>query len=492
MVRAVVLCAGVALVAAATTPVIFGQLAKGGYEDFLTGFQNGAGDELELETISYERGYLESTAVSRLTIRGRFEAAFLLEHRITHGPVALDGQPLLMRMASEMWPEDPSERDALEEPLLYVDVEAPLLETGVRLEAHGPEYRSLDGSVVWGGLVGWLEVDRSTRAGRSEVEIGAMTFERGQRMRFDPITASVSFDLNDVEHPLRSFSIRMERIAMARPGQTQMDWLGPIELADTYRPDGNLVGHDIRFVLEAGELGGEAYGPVALELEARNLDAEGLSALRDIRDQQDATSGSGLGSVQRVLLDMAPHSPTLVIRRLEFHGPDGELRMSGRFEIDGQDYAAQGVGAGLAQALLVSAEIHVSEPLAVRALEGATAMTPLPNLPAQAVVGAFLDSGYLVREDGLLHVRLESKGSSSLRLNDRPFSPHVLVAAFHGEMGPRAPAPNPHASSAEPELAPPAPAPDLGSMVPASPRPASRGNRELDEMRRQMGLSGQR
>ena len=82
----------------AAVPLAFGQLSKWTFDDLVAGLQRGAGGRLQVETISYDRGLLRSTAVTRLTSDDPFEMKLLVEYQIEHGPLSASGKPIVTQI----------------------------------------------------------------------------------------------------------------------------------------------------------------------------------------------------------------------------------------------------------------------------------------------------------------------------------------------------------------------------------------------------------
>ena len=475
-VLAVLTCMGIA-----ASPMVCGQLASAGYRDFVRGVERGADGKLRLQTTSYNRGYLESTAVTRVTTLEGPKASFVVEHRIQHGPVGPDGSVFLTRMRSEVWPEDPKERQALETPLANLRVDSPLVVGKSRLELESAAFRAPDGTLVWNGIEAWLEVERRTGLGRGELAFHGLEIREpdGSRLDFEPVAGSAHFDFSDDESPLRGFDVRLERIAVRELGKPPAEF-GPLAVTNEITQQGELVGHRLTLELEQMTVEGMTFGPIVLEVESRNLDPEGVAALRRLRDEQDPVKGPDVASLQEVLADMAPHSPTVEMKRFEVDGPYGTLELSGRIHLDGQRFAAAG-GESVMPALSASAELAVSERFLNQALESslkkAAEKVALPRLPVREMIQALLRAGYVDRQGDRLHSRIEHLGTA-LKLNDKIFSPEVLMAELATEPRSGA-APRPDAL---PKRA--RDGQEFRTVVPASPN----DDAELEEMRRQLGL----
>ena len=487
MLRRLGLVSAALLVVTGSVPLAFGQLSRWRFDGFVAGLQRGAEGRLRVETISYDRGLLRSTAVTRLTSDDLFETKLLVEYQIEHGPLSASGEPIVTLISGQAWPEDPEKRESLERPLFELEVDAPLLGPAVRCDLSMPELASNDGRLSFAGLEGSVEVDRFSKLGRGQLEFRGMRLkdkQEGSLLRLGPFTASADFDFSDEDSPLRGFDMLMKGFAIRNAAREPMLELGPIQVSGHSFAMGRLMGDDLKLEVGFVRVDGLDYGRIAFEAEARNLDPSGLEALRALSDNQDPDRAPALGELQRIAADMASHSPSLHIKRLELEGPEGELQLQGHVGLDGKRYVAAGALRG---ALSARADLRVTESLAIRALEsfGAeAARAEAPAIPPRPLLNALIDSGYLRRANGLLQLRLEYRGGA-LKLNGQPFVPQALMAELTGSQPRRGAVAGPY-RPAQPRLHSAPLRGRLRSLPASASRPADKA--ELDEMRRQMGM----
>jgi uncharacterized protein YdgA (DUF945 family) len=197
---------------------------------------------------------------------------------------------------------------------------------------------------------------------------------------------------------------------------------------------------------------GDRFGPGAVEVALRNLQA---SALRELGDQLEALAEQRQGHEEvefaplNARLDALPKlvalSPEIVLTRFELVSEDGAFAGTARIGIDAEK--AQALPLPLSLPLAVEADASIFVPATMfHQLAEAYLMSasgddgPIPpnqtrqDLKAQAalsrseLVNSILDAGYVVREGNGYRIRVRLR-DGQLLLNGRPAGPEDLSTA---------------------------------------------------------------
>lgn len=482
------------LAAAATSPVIFGQLALIEFEAFVRSYEDSAPSGVRLELVSYSRGFLTSDAASRLSLGDRFDTQLMVEHKIHHGPIARDGALIRARVDSQVWPLDSAERRKLDRPIALVVLEDPLFQANVHMTLTGYGFQNDDNGFGWEAFSGRFSIGRETQIGSGEFKFGGFHVdEDGIQVVLGPISGEADFDAKQRENSMTRMVLEMERFEVRALGQEVA--MGPFAISMEQLPEGPLIGQT--WSVETGEtqLPDSVIGPFKFESEAHNLEPKALAKLQQLHRDSQADSKESADAAARLtdskefqeaMSELARHSPWMQISEFEVQAADGRLQMKAVAKIDGELFEEIGEAAGLARATTVNVEIRFTEALFDNLIDATKKGVPqVASADPKALLEALIEAGILRRNAGELVLRVDYIQGTT-ELNSRPFTKsqveQALTAAVLGQLSGEKPTLRAKKVKSARE-------PTSIRSLPAGPGgPASPANRELDEMRRQMGL----
>lgn len=404
-----------AVVAWAGAAYVVGGDVEKRYGEFLA--DAGSWGPISVETRSYERGVLSSTAETVLTFalpQDDPSAApetleLILGQVFRHGPLPFGGAPALARIETrlagvsmnggdageflEKFPElkqaalktsvsfggttasrlriPPFERrfdegEMKSEGFAFESEYAPGAKTLVgNLELPGMEYRSEEGTVTIGGIRGRFDLN----------EVLPRLYVGKNKVTFDGLTLSQA---NAADGDIRD--LRMKDLA--------------ITLDSTY--ENSLVG--CRELVELAEVtvDGDTFGPSVFDLEIKNLDGQALSEFQE--QLQEVYRGMQSSNPEEQLVQLVPlylqlfdrllaGKPELNIHRLHLASPRGNLGGSGHLRFVGDGGASLGDMAALSSRIEAGFELEIHERL-VRSLLGANMKNSLEQDEASGLSAA--------------------------------------------------------------------------------------------------------
>ena len=475
---------GLLALVGASIPWLIGQQASVEFAEFVDAYNAHPIGSGHIETLSYERGYLRSRAVSRLNVPVLSDATFLIRHEIAHCPFMEGGRLWILgiesRVWSEVWSEDGSE-DTTEDGAEDGSADAAMANLSVRVPAQGRvtleaaalPFQTADG-LGWTSASARIEVERATRSGRVEMSATDLrTRSEEDEIALAQVSLAGDFAMRAGEADLRTFEMHAEQLHVQTPLQSQR--MGGLHVS--MRRDGDAL---LRYDLE-GRIEELDAGPARIErIELRATAANVPRAAMERLEEQDAED---LEALRRILDDMVAHGPELELQALEVEGTlPGQgrlgLHLAGRVALDAARHASpDAVGDPLTRALDLELELRMNESLARLVVESARAPLAAQGLAlpdARQLIVQLRRRGLLVPEGRDLRVAVAMRGTDEIHINQQPVHMGMLAGLL-----PTAPD---HAAWEVP--ASPARGERLRSYTPGE----NVSNPELEEMRRQMGI----
>lgn len=318
-----------------------------------------AQSDVSLALESYQQGYLESTAVTTLTIdMSQYSPAHAVSpspvsikarHAVTHGPY-IDGKfnhDIAAKIISTVIPDSEQQRTLSR----FYFGDHPPFEMTTQLAWSGemssrggvPAYSGRDHrgeyDLRWGGLQ--FESTGNWVAMRGDSELNAPRFELsnasqgitlgGLHGRFASFMSPLGFALGDGELSLALFKLR----GKGKRQVTLRDLIARYNL----QQQGELVNVMQRFGFRLFEIGGAEYKDGVFQFELNNLDGVVLQSLQrryDAFSQTHLTDENGiqqwwLAQLRQVLPALLQQAPVLHISRVEVLTVDGLV--SGRLKL---------------------------------------------------------------------------------------------------------------------------------------------------------------
>ena len=324
--------------------------------------------------ISYERGFLQSRAQTRMQINfpdviipeegeAEGEAAaeltertvqLVFEHTLHHGPLPYSSGPagrygfgpaiaLVETTLTEFSPDQDVLENLLEEiPALQNSIEISRIRLDGTmdslLEIPSFEYTLEDGKISSGGLKAETVYSLATGAMSGSYEMQSLAFVMPEGGSMACQGFSGEFDLERVLPMLyiglsKAVVGDMEmNLPSTESGELETVKLEQMELTSNSRFDGKLVHFEQNTTFGGLSITGKKYGPLLIDVEMKNLDAEALSEYQQnvldlYKDSSsldpDAIAGTLLPMYVELLGKLVAGDPELNIRNFSLVTPEG-------------------------------------------------------------------------------------------------------------------------------------------------------------------------
>ena len=441
-------------------PFYGGYEAQRAYVDLVDGMRMGTRGQMGVES-EFHRGWLRSTAVTRLVGTSPEDPlGIALHHTFIHGPIPF-GELLRGRLPTSFalaivetdYRPDFAERSPWKEgldgrPLVrFRTTVEPGAWIKTVVESPATHVETVDGELTWEGIHGTVIATRDFETFSGVIEAPSLELRSGGevlRLR----DASLEFDnettangLLDGAFVLSLAELSVESAGGSGGGFLLRNW----SFHETSDEDLAFDTYEIRVgtAFEEAVIDGDRFGPGAIEVALRNLQASGL---RELGEQLEALAEQRQGhqeaafSPLNVHMDALPKlvalSPEIVLTRFELVSEGGELSGTARIGIDGEKARGMPMHLFLPMAVEADASIFVPATMFHRLAEVFLMSIsgndgPIPpnqtrlDLKAQAalsrsqLVDSLLEAGYVAREGGGYRVRLRLR-DGQLWLNGRP------------------------------------------------------------------------
>ncbi|KAF7598714.1 MAG: hypothetical protein CGU28_09960 [Candidatus Dactylopiibacterium carminicum] len=195
---------------------------------------------------------------------------------------------------------------------------------------------------------------------------------------------------------------------------------------------GDFLDLNARIGAQTLRTGDQEHGPADYDFSASHLNIPALLQIRERYralqdDPQMATQPFAvLGAVGEPLQQLLQQQPVFKVDRLAFQTADGQTQASARLAMGALDPAASGNLLAMLGRLELQAELKLPEALALSLADRRGAfpeedagVARMRMLAQRTQLQRLVDQGYLVREDGLLHTRVEMR-QGAIMLNGKP------------------------------------------------------------------------
>jgi uncharacterized protein YdgA (DUF945 family) len=391
---------------------------------------------MEASIKSYERGLFSSRALTTLTLivpEGGNPIKFSIINYIYHGPFVFFENPHLKRnlrsvlavIRTRLAPGDSGEalKMALEK---IPELESSEILTVLSIDGSGESYFDVPSfrkkfpdekggqvEVEWGGFTAQSKFDAQLGevAGSYSSPSLQMT-KQDQLLRVKDIQGDFNSYPGIKGISVGSAALSIGSIEGMEKDNTSFN-LTSLGLKAESGVSGETINGSLRLSFEKLKADGLGLGPVAVEFEARKLDAEVLSSFQklvpEFRKKALQQTGNGNGEVEKlfmqIMVELLASSPQFEIKQLAIRTDKGDL--SGRAKLT---FAGPGkIPAGNIPALLgsidASAELSVSEALlylvAENVFRGGSAQDPeSAKMGAKALVIGLMAGKYIISEGG--------------------------------------------------------------------------------------------
>jgi uncharacterized protein YdgA (DUF945 family) len=360
--------AGVAaalVAAAAALPLWFGMQAESAYQAMLA--ETAQGGDFTVTGSNFQRGWLESTADTTVTVTGTPLTVSML-HRISHGPLPMDDDftltPVLARVKSQISIGLPAGIAKLP-PITATTTVFLAGNSQTHLDMAAIKSGAADGAgIEWKGLNGDVATSADFKTSKGELSapllrIGnALSISR-LKLSFDQQKSPSNFSLGTV-----GFSADQLQLEGA-DSKNSVDGLG---LSSTLQEAGGNLNAGITLQFREARTGESKQGPGQIVLQIRKLDVATLAKfrneVRELRKQKLAPEQANmmvLGKTLELLGNLAKKSPELEITKLSFKTADGEVTARAKFVLDGSHLDVSGNPMLMLKALNGEGEVTLPE-----------------------------------------------------------------------------------------------------------------------------------
>jgi uncharacterized protein YdgA (DUF945 family) len=449
-------------------PFYGGYEAQRAYVELVDGMRTGGRGQVGIVS-EFHRGWLRSTAVTRLAGASPDDPLDIaLHHTFIHGPIPF-GELLRGRLPSSFAlaiVETDFRPDFAERPPWSQGLDGrPLVRFRTTVERDGRirtvvesppiDVETADGKLVWEGIHGTAVATRDFETASGVIEAPSLEVRSGGAvLRLK--AASIEFENETTSNglPEGAFLLSLAELSVEGAGGAGGGFLlrnGSFhEICDE---DLAFDTYEVRVgtAFDEAVIDGDRFGPGAIEVALRNLEA---SALGELGEQLDALAAQRQGrqegefSPLNAQLDVLPKlvalSPEIVLTRFELASEEGDLAGTARIGINGEKAHGMPMPIFLPMAVEADASIFVPAAMFHRLAEVFLMSVsgnggPIPpnqtrqDLKAQAalsrreMVSSLMDAGYVVWEGGGYRIRLRLR-EGQFWLNGRPAAPGGLLA----------------------------------------------------------------
>jgi uncharacterized protein YdgA (DUF945 family) len=344
---------------------------------------------LSFSNLEYERGLFSSSARTLVTAElpegdegGEGNSTFVVRHVFHHGPLpapfgghGIKPSLALVENRAEVGARDGQPGGLFARFPELADTSAVMrigFDGAVEGDVSVPAFdREADGErVAWGGLQGRFRYDQAAGAVHGEFSAPKTTLESGEgRAELEGLVTR--FDLVEIL-PLvfvGKFDAGLATARLGRPGADEV-LVSNLRVTSDSGGDGAFVHSRQTLEIEAIVADGATHGPMACDLEIRNLDARALSdfqlRLRELSMTSRSADEFAVRSLEvyaRLFADLAAGSPELRVSRLRLATSMGDVAGSLSIRLEAPDEAAARNPLLLLRHLDASAELAVAETL---------------------------------------------------------------------------------------------------------------------------------
>ena len=370
----VVLAALIAAVAA--LPYWFGMQAESAYEAMLQKMTTGG--ELTVSSNNFQRGWFESTADTTFTLANLPTVTVSMLHRISHGPLPLDGdfqlQPLLARVKSQISIGLPG--GAIKLPPMTGKTSVYLAgNSSTRLDMEpykkaAPKAGETDTfDLEWKGMGGdfTLSADYKNLKGELNAPVLQFSFKDGS---FALNKINLSMDTQEGASGLGtgSMALGVDKLMMDDRKKGESISLDGLRVSTNTQEVGSNLNSTLTFQFRGMESGGSKQGAAQISLQLRKLDVGTLVKFRkdvhELRKQKmppEQVNMMLLGKTMELLGQLAKKSPEIEITKLSFKAVDGEVTGKAKFVLDGSQLDVSGNPMLMLKALSGEGEISLPD-----------------------------------------------------------------------------------------------------------------------------------
>lgn len=392
----------VALIAVLALPFWFGMRIQSAYEEIIASASTG-NPAISVETQSYERGWMNSRAVSLVRFQGA-PFALKINHDIVHGPLYLgnmgSGESVLVmavadsRLSLDGMPAGPDGAS-------FAD-----FKTVMRLDKSlGSVWRFSEALLPINGKPMWATLDADVAAGTAKLQFHMPELEISQpelSSRLNDLRVVMNLKGEDSGLLTGDSSISMDQLAVQAPtGEMSVeDW----RMRMTTRERSGKVDFDLAFSVGGIDGPFAKAGPVSFKFQMNNLDAKTLAQLKQVQQEAESMQVEGMNEQEAMML-MMPKMMELLpalasnvdvrIPHLLVVMDNGRLGGTAALKINELDENAMAMPMMMMSAMELEADLFISEALLREKIEENMRMRL-----AQSFSGADGDpQGALVRED---------------------------------------------------------------------------------------------
>ncbi len=475
--RAFVIIVVVILIAVIVSPYWFGKKAESEYKNLIENIS--VYENMEINSISYNRGWLQSSAEITYSIKDIEEGSVNITEKDTiyHGPIPLglltSGKavlkPILAFIDTKAEVTTESEEDYAK---LINSLPVMNFETTLSLNGSGTTEVSIpkiernlkNGKTLkWSGLDGFANFTPNLTNVSSVMNSDAFKIEdetfslqlKGMNLEYNLNSPAINY-----KNPLGNIDIKIEKFSSEGKDSDQLNkvTLTNTEItASTYLKN-NLLNHTHSVGFKTLTVGGNDYGPGIYELQVRNIDKTAFEdmqkAIEQSENQEDSSASDLLyAELIKLLPVLFNSSPQIELTKLLVKTGEGEISGHAIISVDGKDLDNAELATNpifLLAALSAKMNLSVSQTLMDNLIKdykieeitddankkgeklpSEQELQELGRQQAQSEIKKMLDQNVLILKDGKYEIKA-SYGLGQIKLNGKPLDINSLLNLTSG------------------------------------------------------------
>ncbi|MFQ5586957.1 MAG: DUF945 family protein, partial [Thermodesulfobacteriota bacterium] len=295
--------------------------------------------------------------------------------------------------------------------------------------------------ITWGGMSGNLSLNHTPESLRGAMTSTPFSIESPE-FTISVQSIKVNLDLKEGPSQLMVGRQNVSFGAIESTGKKGEFSLKGLRLSNKINAAEDTINYAVKQQIKEVRVNGVTYGPGALELSLRRLDAATLAEMKGLASSMRKGAGGGGQEgapggqeIMRLVAQLAKKSPTFEINRLNFTTGEGKLDGSLKLLLDGSKGDPAQNPAQLLSFLEVDAELTIAAPL-LRKIMLAKAKRDIVEQRLRKLVS----DGFFVREEGAYRIVLAFReGSLSVngKKRDELLPALMMQAATLGKGGVR-------------------------------------------------------
>ena len=475
--RAFVIIVVVLLIAVLVPPYWFGKKAESEYRNLIENVS--AYENMEINSMSYKRGWLQSSAEITYSIKDIEEGSVKITEKDTiyHGPIPLglltSGKAVLKPVLAVIDTKAEVKTESEEEyaeiinslPVMNFETTLSLNGSGIT-EVSIPEIeRSLENgkTLKWSGLDGFCSFTPNLTNVSSVINSGTLNIEDetfSLQLKGINLESNLNYPATNYKNPLGDINITIEEFSSEGKDGDQLNkvTLTNTEITASTDLKNNLFNHTHSVGFETLTVGGNDYGPGIYELQVRNIDKTAFEDMQKaIEQSENLKDSSGSDLLYAELIKLLPalfkSSPQIELTKLLIKTDEGEISGHAIISVDGKDLDNPELATNpifILAALSAEMNLSVSQTLMDNLIKdykieeitddankkgeklpSEQELQELGSQQSQSEIKKMLDQNVLILKDGKYEIEA-SYGLGQIKLNGKPLDINSLLNLTSG------------------------------------------------------------